>query len=192
MHRSFLRFLFPNNILTEERSDGTITALFTQNFMEDITINRAVSEDTTTVDKVFTGLENVTALIEEFGDALPDVLASTEVKLFSDPDLYMYIDDEGGSIVIGRQHLEKSEDRVLYLDIVHEFVHIKQLREGQELFDEKHEYIDRPTEIEAYTKTVQEAKRIGMSTGEILDYLYVEWITNEDVLRLAKNCGLEV
>ncbi len=141
---------------------------------------------------VFQGLENVTELIKIFRDALPDVLATTDVKIIDDPELYMYIDDADGSIVIGLEHLQSGDAKTLYLDIIHELVHIKQHNEGQELFDEKHEYIGRPTEIEAYTVTVREAKRIGMSTGEILDYLYVEWITNNDVLLLAKNIGLEV
>lgn len=161
--------------------------------MDGFTINRSVPEGKMTVQDVFQGLEKVTELIKIFRDALPDVLATTEVRIIKgEKDLYMYIDDNDGSIVIGQEHLQNSDARTLYLDIIHELVHIKQHNEGMELFDEKHEYIDRPTEIEAYRCCVEEAKRLGMSTGEILDYLYVEWITNEDVLRLAKNIGLEV
>ncbi len=35
-------------------------------------------------------------------------------------------------------------------------------------------YVDRPTEIEAYQTTVAEAKRIGMTDEQIIEYLKTE------------------
>lgn len=160
--------------------------------MNDVRINRAMHPGRHRVSDLCTGLEHSTALLRTFGQALPDVLATTDVQLVEgEDDVSMYTDDDGG-IVVGLEHLQTSPDRVLYLDFVHELVHIKQRNAGLHLFDERYAYIDRPTEIEAYRITVEEAKRIGMSPGEILDYLYVEWITNDDVLRLARRCGLAV
>ncbi len=160
--------------------------------MENFSLNRTITPGTYPLAEVFQGLEQSTPLVQTFADALPDVLATTDVKIVDgDENLYMYVDDDG-SIVMGLDHLLKSDDRVIYLDLVHELVHIKQFREGRNLFDEQFAYVDRPTEIEAYTVAVSEAKRLGMSRGEILDYLYVEWVSNEDVLRLALRCGLDV
>jgi len=62
--------------------------------------------------------------------------------------------------------------------------------EGKELFDKKYSYVDRPTEIEAYAEAVKEAKRIGMTRREIIDYLRVEWITEEEFERLVRAMGL--
>ncbi len=161
--------------------------------MDDFRINRDVEEGRYALHDVFQGLENVTALVGLYKDALPDILATTEIRIVKgEKDLYMYIDDADGSIVVGLEHLQQSDTRTLYLDIIHELVHVKQHHAGIELFDDKYEYIDRPTEIEAYTTAIKEAQRLGMSQAEILDYLYVEWITNDDVLQLARRCGLNV
>ena len=47
-----------------------------------------------------------------------------------------------------------------------------------------------PTEIESYDITVKEAKRLGMSDKEIIDYLKVEWITAEEHKKLAAHVGI--
>lgn len=109
----------------------------------------------------------------------------------SPQDMYCYIDDEDdGIVVIGRNHLQKSEERVLYLDILHELVHVKQFREGRELFDRRYHYVDRPTELEAYALGVQEARRLGMTDAEIFDYLTVPWVSDADMERLAARLGV--
>jgi hypothetical protein len=58
--------------------------------------------------------------------------------------------------------------------------------EGKELFDSQYEYIERPTEIEAYRYTVQEARRLGLSDKRICQYLKTEWMSDSDLKRLAK------
>ena len=108
----------------------------------------------------------------------------------SPQDLYAYVDDEDGTVVIGENHLRKSEERVLYLDILHELVHVKQFREGRELFDRRFAYVDRPTELEAYSLGVQEARRLGMSEAEIYEYLTVPWVSDLDMGRLATRLGV--
>jgi hypothetical protein len=46
--------------------------------------------------------------------------------------------------------------------------------------------VDRPTEVEAYRYTVKEARRLGLSDERILQYLKTEWMSTEDLKRLAK------
>ena len=109
----------------------------------------------------------------------------------SPQDMYCYVDDEDdGLVVIGRNHLQKSEERVLYLDILHELVHVKQFHEGRELFDRRYHYVDRPTELEAYALGVQEARRLGMTDAAIFDYLEVPWVSKADMERLAARLGV--
>jgi hypothetical protein len=58
--------------------------------------------------------------------------------------------------------------------------------EGKELFDPRYSYVERPTEIEAYRYTVQEARRLGLSDERICEYLKTEWISDKDLKFLAK------
>ena len=102
-------------------------------------------------------------------------------------------DLEVGELVSGEGHLVVSShyfnkgDRVdKYLDIIHELVHIRQFMDGKELFDDAHSYVERPTEIEAYQYVVDEARKLGLSDDRICNYLKTEWISDEDLKRLAK------
>ena len=104
----------------------------------------------------------------------------------------MFVDNDDGSISIGVHHLKTSDEKVLYLDIIHELVHVRQHRDGRNLYDRSVSYVDRITEIEAYEITVREARRIGMSDEEIVDYLEVEWITPEEQIRLARRLNVAV
>ena len=45
---------------------------------------------------------------------------------------------------------------------------------------------ERPTEIEAYRYTVQEARRLGLSDERICEYLKTEWMSDEDLKILSK------
>ena len=81
------------------------------------------------------------------------------------------------------------------LDLIHELVHVKQFRDGREIsldFGKRFEYVDRPTELEAYRHTVKEARRLGMSDEEIADYLKVTWLDAAEVRRLARHLGVMI
>ncbi len=98
----------------------------------------------------------------------------------------MTVNNDDGTVNVGLGHLRNSEAEVLYLDILHELYHVKQQREGADLYPPKVANIDRPTEIESYAFTVKAARHIGLTDDDILDYLYVEWITPEDHIKLAE------
>jgi hypothetical protein len=59
-------------------------------------------------------------------------------------------------------------------------------------FGKRFEYVDRPTELEAYRHTVKEARRLGMSDEEIAEYLKVTWLDTAEVSRLARHLGVKV
>ena len=103
---------------------------------------------------------------------------------------YMYINDKDGSLIVSLDYLRTADEHYLYLDVIHELVHIKQFFDGKNLFDEAFSYVERPTEIEAYRVAVDEARKMGMSEEAIADYLYVEWVTRKEYKQLLKTLGV--
>ena len=156
-----------------------------------IKINRNISPGDYSLAEIFDGLKEVAILTRVFKtkEELDDVLVKTKV-IVEESDHYMYVKNDDASIVIGFRHLQNSDSKILYLDIVHELVHVMQQRQGLDLYNKSYAYVDRPTEIEAYEIAVLEAKNLGMNDEEILDYLLVEWITPEEHKRLATHVGL--
>jgi len=104
----------------------------------------------------------------------------------------MGVSDQDGHILISAHYLKNGDERDLYLDIIHELVHVKQFLEGKELFENRWEYVDRPTEIEAYRHAVKEARRLGMTDKEIYLYLKTEWMSEDDLKRLAEATGVKI
>ena len=158
-----------------------------------IKINRDVTPGTYSIGDIFDGLKHSPILMEVFEtqNELDDVFSKTNV-IVEEKDHYMFVKNEDATIVIGFDHLKKSDSKTLYLDIVHELVHVKQQRAGRDLYDKSYSYVDRPTEIEAYEVSVKEAKRLGMNDKEIIDYLFVEWITPQEHKKLASHVGLNI
>jgi hypothetical protein len=139
----------------------------------------------------FKGFEKIEAVRATFGDRTGEVLNNLKVEFFSFRFGYMGVSDVDGHILISTHHLEKSDFKILYLDVVHELVHVKQFMDGKQLFNSEFEYVDSPVEIEAYRQAVKEAKRIGMTDSEIIEYLKVEWVDEEAHKRLVQACGLK-
>lgn len=133
----------------------------------------------------FKNFEKGEAVRGIFGERTEEVLQNLKVDLtwFGG---YMYIDSTNGHLVISARYLNNGDKVDIYLDVIHELCHVRQLMEGKELFDSRYSYVERPTEVEAYRYTVQEAKRIGLSDERICEYLRTEWISDSDFKRLAK------
>ena len=140
----------------------------------------------------FKGFDQVPIIKKTFGKNVVEILNNLEVEFNSFRRGYMGVSDDDGHLVVNTHHLKNSDYKILYLDVVHELIHVKQFMDGKNLFDEDYEYVDRPTEIEAYQITVDEAKKIGMNDHEIFDYLQVDWIDDESHKRLAKTVGIKI
>jgi len=140
----------------------------------------------------FKGFDKVEAVKGIFGEKTDEILGHLKVELSWFMG-YMYVDDNDGHLTISKKYLESGNKTDIYLDLIHELCHVKQHMDGKELFDPRYDYVDRPTEIEAYRYTVQEAKRIGLSDERICCYLRTEWMSEYDLKRLAKSvdvsCG---
>ncbi len=142
--------------------------------------------------EVAQGLEASVGLIELFGGAerLTRFLSHIEVEVASFRG-YMWVDDERGCLVVSHDYLQRADETLLYLDLVHEVVHLRQLSLGINIFDERYSYHERPSEIEAYRVTVDEARRLGLEEDFLREYLKVDWITTQQHQKLVRTLGLE-
>jgi hypothetical protein len=158
--------------------------------LTDVRMKRDVMTGSFPFMDVFIGFEVLEAVRSLFGERTEKILADLRVDVQARPG-YLRVDDETGNIVISGEYLRTGDERYLYLDVVHELVHVRQFIEGKELFDRRYSYVDRPTEIEAYQACVAEGRKIGMKNDEVLEYLRVEWITEEEFMRLLASVGVK-
>ena len=140
--------------------------------------------------RIFGGFEKVKAVRAIFGHRTDQVLGNLNVEV-TDSRGYMRINDRKGSIVINAKYLKEGKEIDVYLDVIHELVHIRQHHEGKELWDKDYKYIDRPTEIEAYKVAVKEARRLGLSEKQVVEYLKVEWIPEVEFRSFLGNVGVK-
>ncbi len=156
-------------------------------------VNRRIAAGKNSLTKVFPGLDVDSGFVKLFGDdgARIEVLEKCYIQAVPE-DMYMYIDDSDGHIVAGLEYLKTGEPWVLYLDVLHELVHIRQWREGKHLWDRRYAYVDRPTEVEAYRFAVDRAKALGIAEREIADYIRVEWVSKKEHERLCRRLGIRI
>lgn len=138
----------------------------------------------------FKGFEDVDAVRAIFGPRTRRALDSLRVEYFSVPWGYMGVSDQDGHLIVSAHYLRTGKPRDIYLDVVHELVHVRQFAEGKPLFPDGVEYPDTPTEIEAYKHCIAEGRRLGMTDRELFEYLKVEWMSEKDLRRLARNVGV--
>lgn len=101
------------------------------------------------------------------------------------------VTSEEDEIVVSLKHLTRSPEMYVYLDALHEFLHILQRRSGRDLWPgPKVPYVDRSTEREAYAFSVAEARRLGVPDDYLREYVEVEWVSDRDNLRLLRALGL--
>ena len=137
----------------------------------------------------FKGFEKVEAVIQLFGDDTEKILNELKIE-FRSRRGYMGVNDQDGHLVINAEYLRNGDAKDIYLDIIHELVHVKQFMEGKKLRDRRFNYVERPTEIEAYRHAVEEAKNIGMTKKQILEYLKTENMSDDDAIKLANVLGI--
>ncbi len=141
--------------------------------------------------KFFKDFQKVEAVRGIFGEKTDEVLSHLTVEI-SWVMGYMYVDGSDGHLVISKGYLNNGDKIDIYLDLIHELCHVKQFMEGKELFDPRYDYVDRPTEIEAYRYCIQEARRLGLSEEKIRCYLWTEWMGEDNFKRLAKAVNVSV
>lgn len=138
----------------------------------------------------FKGLDKVEAVRKIFGEKTGQVLSNLKVE-FTWFRSYMWTSNVDGHITISSYYLNHGDRIDIYLDLIHELVHVRQFMEGKELFDANYSYTDRPTEVEAYRYAVEEARRLGLTDGQICTYLKTEWMSTRDLNRLAESLNVK-
>ncbi len=138
----------------------------------------------------FVGFEKNSAALGIFGEETEQILKNLKIDFIWFG--YMGVDDNDGHLLINKRYLSTGSKKDIYLDVIHELCHVKQHMEGRELFDHRYDYVERPTEIEAYRYSVQEAKRIGLSSSEIRVYLKTEMMSDKALNRLIENMGINL
>ncbi len=139
----------------------------------------------------FQGFDQVDAVRSIFGPRTARVLGSLRVEYFSVPWGYMGVSDQDGHLIVSTHYLKTGKPRDIYLDIVHELVHVRQFAEGKQLFPDGVGYADTPTEIEAYRHCLAEGRRLGMTDRELFEYLRVEWMSEKELRKLARHVGVK-
>ncbi len=138
----------------------------------------------------FKGFEKNRAVQGIFGKQTEEVLKNLKVDFIWFG--YMGVSDGDGHLMVNKRYLSTGSKQDIYLDVIHELCHVKQHMDGRDLFDPRYDYVDRPTEIEAYRYAVLEAKRIGLSAAEIRLYLKTEMMSSQALDRLIANMGIEI
>ncbi len=159
--------------------------------MFSVEINRDVKITLHRFVDYFKGFEKISAVREIFGDETEKVLNNLKIEFYSSRRGYMGVSDQDGHLMVSAHYIKSGNERDIYLDIIHELVHVKQHLDGRELFENRWEYVDRPTEIAAYQHAVKEARRLGMTDKEILEYLKTEWMSEEEHKKLAESVGVK-
>jgi hypothetical protein len=132
----------------------------------------------------FKDFDRVGAVTRIFGAETQDVLAKLKVE-FTNTTRYMRVDDTDGHLLINPHYLRTGDLTEIYLDIIHELVHVKQFMEGKNS-NKQQSYVERPLEIEAYQIAVAEARTLGLDDHKILDYLESELVNEEELKQLAQ------
>jgi hypothetical protein len=145
-------------------------------------IIRKVTKSTCRFTDHFRNFENVEAVQRIFGDRTQDVLANLPIE-FTNVTLYMKVDYDG-RLLINPHYLGTGDFTDIYLDVIHELIHVKQVMNGKNC-NQKLRYVERPLEIEAYRTAVDEARALGLDENRILDYLESNLISAEELRQLA-------
>lgn len=154
-------------------------------------VRRSVAIGEYKLTDVFGGLEASSALRKVFGTKVQMAKIIKHLKLkVEHNDSGLWLDRDTGTICIGSKHLASAKSDFLYLDVIHVLVHVRQFLEGKELYDQAFEYVDRPTELEAYRTTVAEARRVGMDEEDILRYLRLDAADDSELGKLMEKIGV--
>ena len=127
----------------------------------------------------FQGFEQVQAVKAIFGKETKPVLQHLRIGFIPFKRMFMGVRDNDGNLAVGTYHLRTSPTRTIYLDIIHELFHVKQRMKDVRYFHREHMkymqgrgiYWASPIEVPAYRYTVREARLVGMSDEEIVEYL---------------------
>ncbi len=113
-------------------------------------------------------------------------VVQARVRVNSEPG-YAYVDVEAREIVLAERYYATGSSLDLYLDLLHELTHLRQLYEGLDVWDESLPYPSRPTEVEAYAVAVEEGRRLGMDEAALIEHVTNPCLSDSDVKEIYAN-----
>jgi len=164
-------------------------------FLRHLPMNRRGSNIRYKFTNYFRGFGKISVVRDIFGDETDEVLRDLQIEFLNLRTDYIWVSNKDGHLIANANYVKTGEKRAIYLDMIHELVHVKQFREGRRLLltlGKRFEYVNRPTELEAYRRTIREARRLGMSEEEIFDYLKISWLDEEELRYLARRLHVRV
>ena len=154
-----------------------------------VQILRKPTESRVSFTRNFRGFDAVRIVRQLFGSETALVLSRLEVE-FTYETLYMRVSNHDGHLMINPDYFMAADFTDLYLDVIHELVHVRQFLDGKRS-DSQTAYVERPLEIEAYNITVEEARNIGLDENEIIAYLNSDLVSSEELNQLTGTLGIE-
>ena len=136
----------------------------------------------------FRNFENVDSVRQIFGEKTQDTLSNIEVE-FTESTEYMSV-DFNGRLLVNPKYLEEGSLIDIYLDVIHELVHVRQVMNGNNC-NHALPYVKRPLEIEAYKTSVKAAKALGLHDERIINYLDSDLVNEKELAELATAIGLD-
>ncbi len=149
-----------------------------------------VGEGVHRVSEVLPGLAKREAFADICDGMDPDALLEAAHLLCFKGDGYPRVDDHTGHILCPDGYIREHEPLIVYLDILHELVHVRQVLQGQQVYHFPAPYVEWPTEIEAYRITYDEAQRLGVPDDWFWAYLAVPWVEEAEIVRLGRAIGM--
>ncbi len=113
----------------------------------------------------------------------PEVIQRARVRIVAERG-FCWVDETTPCIVLTRSYYAGGDALDLYLDLLHEAAHLRQLMEGRDVWDESLPYHRRPTEIEGYAVAVAEGRRLGLDAKAIRAHVTNPWMTPAQVNEL--------
>jgi len=116
---------------------------------------------------------------------IPGALVLQNARVYLAPGKgYCWVNEKVPCIVLTLEYYHSGSDLDLYLDLLHEATHIRQVMEGRDVWDETVPYHRRITEVEGYSVAVFECRRLGLDDKAIRDHLTNPWMTASQVTEL--------
>jgi hypothetical protein len=166
-----------------------LVIIYSEEILLNVGIIRKLNKGSCVFTDHFRNFENRKVVQGIFGEKTVEALSSIPVE-FTYSTLYMRVDYDG-RLLINPSYFLRGNITDIYLDVIHELVHVKQVMNGKNC---NHDlpYVERPLEIEAYRTAIEEARELGLDENRIYEYLDSDLIGDQELKQLASSLEISL